>query len=219
MTADDAPAGFRFGAVLWLTVVLLFLLVVFPAAGWSRAVALGLQGAALLVVVATSGAAPSVRRGVGAALAVATVVVLVLVATRVIPDGTAALLLALITAALLASLVRGVARLVRTHGVNARAVAGALAVYLLVGLIFAWVIALVADVSSVPYFAQHTDADLSGRVYFSFSVLTTTGFGDLTAGTGLGRGLAVLEMLTGQIYLVTVIGVLVGSFVGRPGRS
>ncbi len=46
-------------------------------------------------------------------------------------------------------------------------------------------------------------------------MLTTTGFGDLSAATHLGRALAVVEMLVGQIYLVTVIGVLVGNFAGR----
>jgi Ion channel len=41
-------------------------------------------------------------------------------------------------------------------------------------------------------------------------VLTTTGFGDFTAAHSGGRALAVLEMLVGQIYLVTVISILIG---------
>jgi hypothetical protein len=52
-------------------------------------------------------------------------------------------------------------------------------------------------------------------VYYSFTVLTTTGFGDYTPEMSVGRAVAVLEMLTGQLYLVTVIGVLVGNFAGR----
>jgi hypothetical protein len=52
-------------------------------------------------------------------------------------------------------------------------------------------------------------------VYYSFTVLTTTGFGDYTAAQPFGHALAVLEMLTGQLYLVTVIGVVVGNFAGR----
>jgi hypothetical protein len=52
-------------------------------------------------------------------------------------------------------------------------------------------------------------------VYYSFAVLTTTGFGDFTAAEPVGRGIAVVEMLAGQLYLVTVIGVLVGGLVGR----
>ena len=53
------------------------------------------------------------------------------------------------------------------------------------------------------------------RVYFSFTALTTTGFGDLAAATEAGRALVVVEMLIGQLYLVTVIGLLVGSFGRR----
>jgi hypothetical protein len=46
-------------------------------------------------------------------------------------------------------------------------------------------------------------------------VLTTTGFGDLSPATAVGRALSVIEMLTGQLYLVTVIGVLVGNLAAR----
>ncbi len=52
-------------------------------------------------------------------------------------------------------------------------------------------------------------------MYFSLSVLTTTGFGDFTAGQPVGRALAVLEMLVGQLYLVTVIGLMIGNFAAR----
>ena len=94
-------------------------------------------------------------------------------------------------------------------------VAGALAIYLQLGLMFAWLIGFVAHVDSAPYFAQGGDGSQSDRVYFSFTVMTTTGFGDLTAAEPVGRGLAVVEMLAGQLYLVTVIGLLVGGLVGR----
>ena len=41
------------------------------------------------------------------------------------------------------------------------------------------------------YFAQGGDATQGDRVYYSFTVLTTTGFGDLTADTPVGHALAV----------------------------
>ena len=47
-------------------------------------------------------------------------------------------------------------------------------------------------------------------------MLTTTGVGDFSAATPVGHALAVIEMLTGQLYLVTVIGLLIGNFVPRP---
>jgi hypothetical protein len=45
--------------------------------------------------------------------------------------------------------------------------------------------------------------------------MTTTGFGDYSPAQASGRALAVLEILSGQLYLVTVIGIVVGSFAGR----
>ena len=101
------------------------------------------------------------------------------------------------------------------QGVTLQAVAGALTIYLLIGLVFASAIGVIARFGSEPYFANGAPLTQSARVYFSFTVMTTTGFGDLTAATPAGRALAVVEMLTGQLYLVTVIGVLVGSFGRR----
>ncbi len=114
-----------------------------------------------------------------------------------------------------AALLRGMLRLIREHGVTVQAVAGALAIYLLVGLLFAWAIGFVIAVDSAPYFAQGKEVSDGARVYFSFTVLTTTGFGDYSAATSTGQALAVVEMLVGQLYLVTVIGILVGNFARR----
>ena len=49
--------------------------------------------------------------------------------------------------------------------------------------------------------------------------MTTTGFGDLSPATRGGRAVAVLEMLTGQIYLVTVISLLVGNLRRQRDRE
>ena len=57
---------------------------------------------------------------------------------------------------------------------------------------------------------------MSQCLYFSFTCLTTIGFGDLTARTDLGHTLSVFEGLIGQIYLVTVVSLIVAN-LGRPG--
>ena len=57
-------------------------------------------------------------------------------------------------------------------------------------------------------------ATISEFVYWSFTTMSTTGYGDLTPVSSVGRSLAVLEMLIGQIYLVTIVGLLVGN-MGR----
>ena len=53
--------------------------------------------------------------------------------------------------------------------------------------------------------------------YYRFVTLTTTGFGDLTAATDVGRALTITEALIGQIYLVTVVALIVTNI--GPGRA
>jgi hypothetical protein len=109
----------------------------------------------------------------------------------------------------------GLLRLVRAEGATLQAVAGTVAIYLLAGLAFAWLVGFVSIVDTTPFFADGKTPTSGERVYYSFTVLTTTGFGDLTAATPTGRALAVAEMLTGQLYVVTVIGVMVGNLSSR----
>jgi hypothetical protein len=212
---DRPAASFRYGAVLALVFALLVLQIAAPGADWSRALALLLEAAALVVIVATTRERQEVRRLRTALLAAGAVVVALLVA---VGDMSLIATFAIATFMLLFipfTLAGGLAKLVRTRGVNVQVVAGAIVIYLVVGLIFAYVITIVAHASSSPYFAQGTDGTQSDRVYFSFTVLTTTGFGDLTAATRGGKAMAVVEMLLGQLYLVTVIGVIVGNLASR----
>jgi hypothetical protein len=215
----ERPADYRYGAVFACAAVVLVFIVVAPAAEWSRAVALALEGLALIVAVATSRAGRQKRRARATAVGTAAVLLVLGVATGLVPIYAATVLSAFTGVAVSFALVGGLVGLIRRHGVTLRAVAGALAIYLQVGLIFAWTIGFVAHVDSGPYFGPAGDGTQSDHVYFSFTVLTTTGFGDLTAAEPVGRALAVVEMLSGQLYLVTVIGVLVGGLAGRRVRG
>jgi hypothetical protein len=212
---EDREAGFRYGAVFLLTLTLLVFVIVAPSANWSRAVGCALQWLALLTVVATSRTSSNVRRPVAIVLLGLTSFTVVGEATGALSNALLFAVSGLLSAAIPLALIGGLLRLVRAHGVTPQAVSGALTLYLLLGLVFAWLIGFVAEVDSAQYFAQQAHASTSQIVYFSFTVLTTTGFGDLTAASHIGRALAVVEMLLGQLYLVTVIGVLVGNFAGR----
>jgi Ion channel len=201
---------------LLLTVVLVVFVIAAPSANWSRAVVLAIEGAALVVAIATGRARKDVRyrRAIGAGVAI--VLVVVGTATGIMSRQLTSALTALVTAGVPVAIVGGLLRLLRERGVTLQAVAGALAIYLSIGLVFAWIISFVAQVDSTTYyFAQHTSGTEGDRVYFSFTVLTTTGFGDYSAVTPVGHALAVIEMLTGQFYLVTVIGLLIGNFAGK----
>jgi hypothetical protein len=202
---------FRYGALLLLTLAIAIFALVSPEDRVVRALELLAAGVTLLVAVLTSRAPATTRQAAGLGLTVgvlaAGVVALVAHPHAALTLAAIALLLAVTDGVILAGLVR----LVIERGVVPQAVLGALAVYVLVGLAFGFLIGALATGFSGAYFASGTDAVQSERVYFSFTALTTTGFGDLTAATRAGRAIAVLEMLLGQLYLVTVIAMLVGN--------
>jgi hypothetical protein len=207
----QAAGGFRYGGVLLFALAFAVFALIASDSGAVRTIELFAAGATLLVAVLTSRAPAATRRLAGAGVGV---VVLVggITAALVGPHpaltfAATAMLLGVTAGVILAGLVR----LVIERGVVLQAVFGALAVYMLVGLVFAFLIGALATGESAPYFASGTDATQNARVYFSFTALTTTGFGDYTAATRAGRALVVLEMLVGQLYLVTVIATLVGN--------
>lgn len=116
-----------------------------------------------------------------------------------------------------AAIIVGVRRaLRRRQEVTIEVVLGALCLYLLVGLFFGFVYGSVNNLGGDPFFANGASSTSAHNLYFSFTTLTTTGFGDLTARSNLGHTLSNLEMLVGQIYLVTVVSVVVGNL--RPRR-
>jgi Ion channel len=209
--ARHGAGRFRYGAVLLLTLAVAVFALVTPDGSGARTIELLAAGATLVVAVLTSRAPAATRRAAG--LAVTVIVVGGGLAGAVgsphpaLTFAGTALLLAVTAGVILAGLVR----LIVERGVVLQAVFGALAVYMLVGLTLGFLIGALATGLSGSYFASGTDATQSARVYFSFTTLTTTGFGDYTAATRGGRALAVLEMLVGQLYLVTVIAMLVGN--------
>ncbi|HEY1511610.1 MAG TPA: potassium channel family protein [Solirubrobacteraceae bacterium] len=209
-TPQPAVAQYRYGMVFVLVLTVVVFLIVAPDGDGSRALAFALVGAALLVSICTSRERTVVLRRRAVIGTVTITIVTLLTAVGVIPHSITLAVTALMALAVPATLGGGLLRLVRERGATAQAVAGALAIYLLVGLAFASAIGFVAAVEPGNFFAGSAGHSASDHVYYSFTVLTTTGFGDFTAAHGVGRALAVLEMLTGQIYLVTVIGILVG---------
>jgi hypothetical protein len=93
-------------------------------------------------------------------------------------------------------------------------VLGAVCIYVLTGLSFAFLFEAVGALGSQPFFTSQEAGTRSDYVYFSFITMATVGYGDLTAQGGLGRALAVTEGLFGQIYLVTAVAALVSN-LGR----
>jgi Ion channel len=92
---------------------------------------------------------------------------------------------------------------------------GALAAYLFIGMAFAFAYRLLGAVQASPFFGAGGDGTVSQDLFFSFVTLTTTGYGNLVPATNPGQSLAVLEALTGQLFLVTAVGKVVSAWRPR----
>jgi hypothetical protein len=95
--------------------------------------------------------------------------------------------------------------------VTLHSVMGALTVYLLAGLIFAFAYSVMGVIAGAPVLS-HIGADKHAEeVYFSFITLATVGYGDIVPITAAARMTSVLEALFGQLYLVTIVAVIVSN--------
>lgn len=150
-------------------------------------------------------------------LALALIPVMVLVAIILIIFGndetatvTARLVIILLVVVAPVAILR---RLVQNPVISANAFYGAVCVYLLIAMFFASTFGLIAAVSDEPFFAQlQSSPDPATQIdylYFSFVTITTVGYGDLTAAADLGRMTAVFEAILGQLYLITVVAIVV----------
>ena len=102
----------------------------------------------------------------------------------------------------------------------AHRIAGAVAVYLLLGLIWTRLYQVVELASPgafrVPVGESPNGASLA---YFSFVTLATLGYGDISPVNIVARDLAVLEAIMGQLYLVILISRLVAEGVGKSEKG
>jgi hypothetical protein len=113
---------------------------------------------------------------------------------------------------LLLTVVIIVDRVLRLNQVTAQSIYGALSAYLLIGLMFASSFGALGKLVAGPFFADGQPANAETLQYFSFTTLTTLGYGDFTAAGSFGRALAVLEALSGQVFLATLVARLVSAY-------
>jgi hypothetical protein len=99
--------------------------------------------------------------------------------------------------------------------IDLHTVLGAVCIYVLIGMLFSFLYSTIGLLGDESFFVQSTDPNLSEYLYFSFITLCTVGYGDFTPAHGIGRSLASLEALLGQLYLVTIVAVLVSRVAPR----
>jgi len=183
---------------------------------WEQVLVSALLAATLLLALWAAESKPRVMRP-AVAIAVLVVIASLIEALAGSVDGAATRIANLLLVVLAPpAIVVGVVRSLRARGgVTIEAVFGVLCFYILTGMAFALIYGAIGDISG-EFFSNGVHATGARCLYYSFTTLTTVGYGDLTAATNLGHTLSVAEALVGQIYLVTVVSVLVSNL--RPLR-
>jgi hypothetical protein len=211
--------GYAYGWLLLLIGISLVFQLAAGDTGLARVVTLVLQGIALLAALHVSGAHRWVIHAASIATGVAVLGALgLLIGSGEVDDAASRVVTFMLVVLAPLAVARGIVRQARAAGaVTLRTMFGVLCVYLLVGMAFAFAYGAIEAITNEPFFSQVATASQSDFLYFSFTTLTTTGFGDFTAATSLGHSFVITEALTGQIYLVTVVALIV-SHLGRPGQ-
>lgn len=94
---------------------------------------------------------------------------------------------------------------VRRRGLDAEALLAATAAYVLVGMFFTLVYNLISLLTVASTFGEHSVDSLSSQLFFSFTTLTTTGYGNIVPVSPAVQGIAVAEAITGQLFLITAV--------------
>ena len=111
-----------------------------------------------------------------------------------------------------------VRHLVLRRTVDTQTVLGAIAAYLMAGMAFAFAYRALGALQTGPFFGSQGEGSFSQDLFFSFTTLTTTGYGNLVPATNPGQSFAVAEMLIGQLFLVTAVAKVVTAWRPDPGR-
>jgi Ion channel len=104
--------------------------------------------------------------------------------------------------------------------IDIEALLGAVTAYLLIGMFFAFAYQAAGELGSVPFFGSAGHGSLSEDLFFSFVTITTVGYGNLIPAANPGQTMAVLEAVTGQLFLIVAVGKIIsGLGTGRGNGS
>jgi len=192
-----------YGLVLVLILTTFVVTMTLPPEGWGgRVVAIAVSGLTAIIALTSSDVRPArVRLAGGAALAA--------VRGRGGGEGQPRPMPCWVPRS---SSTRFCSRLLRSRScaaslaaaeVDFRTILGAISVFTVLGLLFGYLFLALGRLHGGNVFAGVAHAQARDYLFFSYTTLTTTGYGNLTPSGTIGQSLAVFEMLTGQIFLVT----------------
>jgi hypothetical protein len=205
-----------YGLVLILILITFVVTMTLPPKGaGGRVAAIAVAAVTAAVAFRSSDVRPARQRLAGVvatASFAAAVIAEVLPSNRLlgIAFGAVAILLAVASGTILR-------RVITSVRVDFRTILGAISVYTLFGVLFAFLYLGVDRWLDGDFFTGVAHPHSSDYVFFSYTTLTTTGYGNLIPAENVGQSLAVFEMLIGQIFLVTLVAGLVSLW--RPGSG
>lgn len=217
MEAFSSPDSY--GLVLLLILITYALSAALTAAPWEASLVLAVQVATVWVSLRASRARRPVRTAADVVLAL---VALVAVANLFFNDQLEHGRVVTWVSALLylvapVSIIR---HLVLRRVVDLQTVLGAVAAYLMAGMFFAFLYhGLGFSQTQPPFFGSQGRGTFPQDLFFSFTTLTTTGYGNLVPAGNPGQTFAVLEMLVGQLFLVTAVSKVVSAWRPRQDRA
>ena len=203
-----------YGLVL-LLIIITYAVSVTLTAEWATSLVVSVQIATVWVVLQASGARRRFRMATSVILilcAIAAAVNLV-VEENIAAGGAMAVISGVLYFGAPFSIVR---HLVSRRTVDRETVLGAIAAYLMVGMLFAFTFRALGALQADPFFGRSGEGTFPQDLFFSFTTLTTTGYGNLVPASNPGQSFAVLEMLIGQLFLVTAVAKAVSAW--RPGQ-
>ena len=203
-----------FGSVLILITVTYGLSTV-ATERWQRSVVMLIQVVTVWIALRVSHARRPVLRFADVVLVIAIIVALT---TLFGNDGRTVSAAVFLVAAMLyfiapLSILR---HIVQQPDVDQETVLGAIDAYLLVGMFFAYAYQAIGAIQAGPFFEGGIDGSVAQSLFFSFTTLTTTGYGNLVPAANPGQTFAVMEMLIGQLFLVTAVAKVINLW--RPAR-
>ena len=208
-------ASDAFGLVLLLILLTYVLASLISNSSWGAVLLTIVTGATSVVALASSHARPVfVRR----ALVLAILAVLLAVISAATGGRHWLSVANFIDIGLLAVAMGAVLlRVLSADNVSSRTILGAISVYTALGILFTWVYSLIHRIEGGGFFGPDVPDQGSDFLFFSYTTLTTTGYGNLVPVGQVGRMVAGLEMMLGQIFLVTLVAGLVSLW--RPGKG
>lgn len=204
-----------YGLVLGLVLITYVLTSLLGNRGWPAVVLTIATSATSVVSLVSSHVKPGFVR---AAIWLSALTIVLVVFAAATDEETLLNFASLVQITLLAVAMAAVlGRVVQSAAVDSRTILGALSVYAVLGILFTFVYGTIARLQSSPFFEGVPHPEGSDYIFFSYTTLTTTGYGNLVPAGQPGQMIAGLEMMIGQVFLVTLVAGLVSLW--RPGEG